>query len=165
MTSFILSRLRIIKFETILRQKCPYSEFFWSLFFPHSDWISPYSVLMQENTEQKNSEYGHFLRSTIFHFLKGLFTYSCNQKNTFVIIKSSSPQIFTYLFWLTLSRQNDRSSNHTETSSLICIASQWTGFYMMPIYTSIIKELKLLRNFFKDPRSRQILKRKKAHII
>ena len=25
--------------------------------------ISPYSVLMRENTDQKNSEYGHFSRS------------------------------------------------------------------------------------------------------
>ena len=31
--------------------------------FPHSDWISPYSVRMRENTDQNNSEYGYFLRS------------------------------------------------------------------------------------------------------
>ena len=37
--------------------------------FPHPDWIrgdtsySPYSVRMRENTDQKNSEYGHFSRS------------------------------------------------------------------------------------------------------
>ena len=43
-----------------LCEKCPNSEIFWSLFFPY---ISPYSVQMQENTEQKNSEYGHFSRS------------------------------------------------------------------------------------------------------
>ena len=28
--------------------------------------ISPYSVRMQENTDQTNSEYGHFLRSICF---------------------------------------------------------------------------------------------------
>ena len=28
--------------------------------------ISPYSCRMRENTDQKNSEYGHFLRSVIF---------------------------------------------------------------------------------------------------
>ena len=28
--------------------------------------ISPYSVRMQENTDQTNSEYGHFLRSVCF---------------------------------------------------------------------------------------------------
>ena len=35
-------------------------------FFPHSDWIGSiflYSVLMQENTDQNNSEYGYFLRN------------------------------------------------------------------------------------------------------
>ena len=47
--------------------------------FPHSDWISPYSVLMRENVGQKNSEYEHFLRSAIFCFLKDLFTYSYYQ--------------------------------------------------------------------------------------
>ena len=52
-----------------LHGKCPQSEFFWSLFsrirtkygeiLPNS----PYSVQMRENTDQKNSEYGHFSRS------------------------------------------------------------------------------------------------------
>ena len=49
-----------------LRQKCPYSEFFWSVFsriqteYGELRSISPYSVQMWENTDQKNSEYGHF---------------------------------------------------------------------------------------------------------
>ena len=35
--------------------------------FPHSDWIrrdtdSPFSVRIRENTDQSNSEYGHFLQ-------------------------------------------------------------------------------------------------------
>ena len=46
--------------------KCPYSEFFWSIF--SCIWtesgeirnISPYSLRMRENTDQKNSKYGHF---------------------------------------------------------------------------------------------------------
>ena len=48
------------------RKKCPYSEFFWSLFFHiRSEYgkmfhISPYSVRIRENTDQKNSEYGPF---------------------------------------------------------------------------------------------------------
>ena len=52
-----------------LREKCLYLEFFWSV-FPNIRTecgkilcISPYSVRMQENTDQKNSEYEHFLRS------------------------------------------------------------------------------------------------------
>ena len=34
-----------------LRESCPYSEF-----------SGPYSVRMRENTDQKNSEFGHFSR-------------------------------------------------------------------------------------------------------
>ena len=53
-----------------LRKKCPYSELFWSAFSRiRSEYgeilgISPYSVRVRENTDQNNSEYGHFLRST-----------------------------------------------------------------------------------------------------
>ena len=57
-------------FRTLsLGEKGPYSEFFWSVY--SSIWteygkilrISPYSVGMWENMDQKNSEYGHFSRS------------------------------------------------------------------------------------------------------
>ena len=49
-----------------LREKCPYSELFWSAFSRiQSEYgeilrISPYSVRMRENADQNNSEYGHF---------------------------------------------------------------------------------------------------------
>ena len=52
-----------------IRDKYQYSEFFWSLFFRirteygEIQSISPYSVRMRANTDQKNSEYGHFSRS------------------------------------------------------------------------------------------------------
>ena len=52
-----------------LRGKFPYSEFFWSVFsriqIEYGDLlrIFSYSVRMRENTDQKNSEYGHFWRS------------------------------------------------------------------------------------------------------
>ena len=57
--------------KQILRKKGPYSDFFWSVFFRiqteygELQSISPYSVRMRENTDQKNSEYGHFSRSEI----------------------------------------------------------------------------------------------------
>ena len=65
--------------------KCPFSELFWSVFLAfrlNTDQnnsecghflrsISPYSVRMRENTDQINSEYGHFLRSGWFWY------YSC----------------------------------------------------------------------------------------
>ena len=55
-----------------IHEKCPYSEFFWYLFsriqieYGEILRISPYLVWMQENMYQKNSEYGHFLRSVTF---------------------------------------------------------------------------------------------------
>ena len=65
----------------LLREKCPYSEFFWSLFsrirteFGEIWSIYPYSVGMPENTDQKNSEYGPFSRS--IGVLSILFTVNC----------------------------------------------------------------------------------------
>ena len=53
----------------ILREKCTYSELFWSAFsrirteYGEILLISPYSVQMLENADQNNSEYGHFLRN------------------------------------------------------------------------------------------------------
>ena len=52
-----------------LRKRCPYSEFFLTMFSgiwtEYGDLVrrSLYSVQMKENTDQKNSEYGRFLRS------------------------------------------------------------------------------------------------------
>ena len=56
-----------------LREKCPYSEFFWSKFsciwteYGEIIRTSPYSVRMRENMDQKNSEYGHFSRNVSFY--------------------------------------------------------------------------------------------------
>ena len=53
---------------TSLREKCSYSEFLWSVFsliraeYGEIPRMSPYSVRIRENTNQKNSEYGHFSR-------------------------------------------------------------------------------------------------------
>ena len=55
--------------EFFWREKSPYSEFFWSIFsrirteYGKVRSISPYSVRMRENKDQKNSEYGLFSRS------------------------------------------------------------------------------------------------------
>ena len=52
-----------------LREKCRYSEFFWPVFsgsrteYREIRNISSYSVRMREDTDQKNSEYGHFPHS------------------------------------------------------------------------------------------------------
>ena len=58
-----------------LRKKCPYSELLWSVFtrirteYRETRSISPYSVRMWENTDQNNSEYGHFSRSDLHSVL------------------------------------------------------------------------------------------------
>ena len=46
----------IFKGAQPLRKKCPYSELFWSAFFPHMG-------KQRKNADQNNSEYGHFLHS------------------------------------------------------------------------------------------------------
>ena len=52
-----------------LREKYSYSELFWSVFsriwteYAEILRVPLYSVRMLENTNQNNSEYGHFLRS------------------------------------------------------------------------------------------------------
>ena len=56
------------KINSTLREKCPYSESFWSVFsgirsgYGEILRISPYSVQMRANTKRKNSEYRHFSR-------------------------------------------------------------------------------------------------------
>ena len=61
-----------------LREKCPYSEFFWSVFsririeYEKDSVFSLFSVQMRENADQKNSEYGHFSCSA-YHLPKSFF--------------------------------------------------------------------------------------------
>ena len=55
---------------TVTAQKVFLFKVFLVRIFPHSDWIrrdtpSPYSFRMQENTDQKKSEYGHFSQCVI----------------------------------------------------------------------------------------------------
>ena len=60
-----VSKLNEEVFPTIrTREKYPYSEFFWSAF---SRQCGKISVRMQKNTDQENSENGHFSRSVKFH--------------------------------------------------------------------------------------------------
>ena len=69
-----------------LREKCQYSELFWSAFsririeYGEIRGISPYSVQMQENADENNSEQGHLLCS-----LKS------TQSNTESIIRKNIP--------------------------------------------------------------------------
>ena len=70
-----LIQVFISLFQITLREKCPYSGFFWSVFsclrteYGEMRSISPYSVRIRENADQKNSEYGHFSRSVSFSII------------------------------------------------------------------------------------------------
>ena len=70
-----LIQVFISLFQITLREKCPHSGFFWSVFsclrteYGEMRSISPYSVRIRENTDQKNSEYGHFSRSVSFSII------------------------------------------------------------------------------------------------
>ena len=69
----------------------PYSEFFWSVFsrilteFGEILHISSYSVQIQENTDQKNSKYGHFLRRVI---------YILTHRRTLGLLKTLKKEVF-----------------------------------------------------------------------
>ena len=64
-----ISNILRVKQCSVLREKCPYSELFWSAFsdiwteYGEIRTIFLFSVRMRENGDQYNSEYGHFLRS------------------------------------------------------------------------------------------------------
>ena len=59
----------LLLYYNSLRKKCTYSELFWSVFsrirteYGEMQSISPYLVQIRENTDQNNSQYGHFSRS------------------------------------------------------------------------------------------------------
>ena len=72
--------MRILFEYCPLREKCPHSDLFWSIFsririeYREIRGISPYSARMRENADQNNSEYGHFSQWScavpIFHLQK-----------------------------------------------------------------------------------------------
>ena len=99
---------------------------FWFHILLHSHWIgeirsvSPYSVRMRDNTDQKNSEYGHFSRSvkhdntfslTVRHSMCFFLT-----KNKIISQKTSFPNNYrtnNFLKNLMRSFKNDVTSNLT----------------------------------------------------
>ena len=78
-----------------LRENYPYSELFWSAFsrirteYGQILRISPYSVRMRENTDQKNSEYGKF-----FEWFLNISNSSIYMNHQYITVK-----IITYLNW------------------------------------------------------------------
>ena len=88
-----------------LLEKCPYSELFSSVFsriraeYGEMQSIYPYSVWMWENTDQNNSEYGHFLRTLIllndtafFKETSYVIVYKAKQNKSLTTIKVNNNQ-------------------------------------------------------------------------
>ena len=75
-----------------LREKCPYSDFFWPSFsririeYGEIRNISPYSVWTRGNADQNNSEYVHFLRSVSQHFTKYGGNKLCDTRDKMVLV-------------------------------------------------------------------------------
>ena len=84
--------------------KCPYSKLFWSVFprirteYGEILRISPYSVLMRENTDQNNSEYGHFLRSDMKGTRK-YFDANLNKSKKMMIAIFSFQNLIPLKYW------------------------------------------------------------------
>ena len=84
-----------------LREKCPYSELFWSVFFCIIGEIlrnSPYSVQMRENVDQKNSKHKQILRSAQHKSSKTYQVKTWRLLRTWISI-ASNYQIFTVRIW------------------------------------------------------------------
>ena len=70
-----------------MREKCPYSKLFWSIFsrirteYEEILRLSPYSARMRENMDQNNSEYGQFLRS------EGVLENTCSLRASGIILQ------------------------------------------------------------------------------
>ena len=94
-----------------MREKCPYSEFFWPVFsrirteYGEILCISTYSAQTRENTDQENSEYGYFSRSFIFAVWK-VFHWIVSHKHNILTVSnepSETRDTFPSLEILTLS--------------------------------------------------------------
>ena len=85
--------------QLIYCEKVPVFGNFLVRIFPHSDWIRrdteylPYSVFMRENTNHKNSKYGHFSRGD---------SYSINRTISFYLkaCLSNTLQDSLFVTWL-----------------------------------------------------------------
>ena len=82
------------EWEITLRKKCPYSELFWSAFFPHfpAFWLNTESVFglnagkCGKNADQNNSEHGHFISSAMLCFVISFQLFSHNYQTLNIII-------------------------------------------------------------------------------
>ena len=117
-TNHVLITLAELTKKHWLREKCPYSEFFLvRIFFAFGLITETYSVRMWENTDQRNSEYGHFSRSD----LKNSYLV-CSMSNKLLLNDAKTEVIILYLYvsnfpmilileLITISLKSSNSSN------------------------------------------------------
>ena len=140
------------------REKCPYSELFWFVFY--GIWteygeilrISPYSVRMRENTHQNSSEYGHFLRSVTDELLEIIVeqTNLYFQQNLVANYKLS--HIIRYL-----ESKHARRFNQND----ICLYLLYCGVFHKPIYHVYYTNDKI----YEIPGSRKFISQNKLAFI
>ena len=84
---YISTRISVLCCTTV-REKCPHSKFFRSIFSriqtEYGEIDSLYSVRMWDNTDQKNSEYGHYSRSAKFDMFPERFYWESKWTEKFV---------------------------------------------------------------------------------
>ena len=95
-TTYLYYVILVLSWKIPLREKCPYSQFFWSVFslirieYGEILSISPYLVRMWENEDQKNSEYSHFSPSvtvTLYSFLLHAFLSRCARVSIDILLR------------------------------------------------------------------------------
>ena len=77
-------------YSTLLK-KCPYSDFILGRIFSHSDWIRRDNI-MRENTDQNNSEYGHFFRSIAYVYRMNLAIWNSRKKRKKIRKQNKNPK-------------------------------------------------------------------------
>ena len=120
-------------FQCLLREKCLYSEFFWSIFPRIWTEYGEFLCVFRLNTDQKNSEYGHFSRSE--DWILAVLCFSNSQIVDILTLAITSKYLTNYLSLRFLYRYNHRQGivdKFTKLSklgvSLECFATSFLQF-------------------------------------
>ena len=87
--------------RNILKPTIYYAHFLWVKSALIRSFYGYYSVQMQENDDQKDSEYGHFSRSVyclLNYFLQGSVAVNNYKTKTYLKYSIFKPYLFIYLF-------------------------------------------------------------------
>ena len=121
-----------------LPKKCPYSELLWSVFsriwteYGEIRGISLFSVRIRENTEQNDSEYGHFSRSG-----NGELTINCLTKRNpeAVVRRFSLKKVF-----LKLSQDSQENIWQDMVAHLLKIFFFWKNMFLTKFFNIICRK-------------------------